>query len=609
MSSNPNAVGSVVPPWAGTAAGAFPGYGPEPPAVDYGAGQPGVAPTVSRSDHDHDLAIHGAQHDQGATDPLTTGLPVQIDVGDAQSQGVGPGYALSDHQHALPAPGLPASQVTGAGTAGVSSKVAREDHVHPMAALAPAAHAPTHAPATGTDPLATGIAGSIQPDDTPAVGTADSFARSDHRHGIDAAAPAATGVATASSEGVATSFARSDHAHQSNTAAVQLTAGAAATIGTSGEPARADHKHSVSTAAPGATGVATASAEGTATSFARSDHAHQSNTLPSAQVTGAGSIGTSGEPARADHVHPMAALAPAAHASTHAPQTGSDPLATAAAGTIAVGDTAATGTADSLARSDHRHALPAPAAPANVDKSAASAGVATTVARADHKHDVSTASPGASIDIGDAAAEGVATSLARSDHQHAFPAPVAAPPVVSTAGATGVATTPARSDHTHGHGSQPLGAGTDHAVATTLVAGFMSAADKTKLDGLPSAAADRTIIFLGGASMGAGDTGKHFGAQEGDNGSKLAALSPDNQMASGLAGTVTRLSWNSQTADGTTVFKVNQNGLVVATLTLTGVSGTVAVAGVTCALGDLFAIEYDAGTAPGRTTVQLWAYA
>ncbi len=82
---------------------------------------------------------------------------------------------------------------------------------------------------------------------------------------------------------------------------------------------------------------------------------------------------------------------------------------------IDVGDAAAEGTSESVARADHVHALPAPAAPADVDKSAASAGVSTNVARQDHKHDVSTAS---AVAVGAANAEGVATSLARSDHTH-----------------------------------------------------------------------------------------------------------------------------------------------------------------------------------------------
>lgn len=44
----------------------------------------------------------------------------------------------------------------------------------------------------------------------------------------------------------------------------------------------------------------------------------------------------------------------------------------------------------------------------------------------------------------------------------------------------------ARSDHVHSHGDQ--GGGSLHAVATEAVAGFMSASDKTKLDGLGESA-------------------------------------------------------------------------------------------------------------------------
>jgi len=180
--------------------------------------------------------------------------------------------------------------------------------------------------------------------------------------------------------------------------------------------------------------------------------------------------GISGLAARADHKH--------------------DVVTAVASSSVDIGDAAAEGVAVSLARSDHQHAVPAPAAvpppvaaagsigvattparsdhthvgvtsvdgnsgalttaaPVNVDKSANAIGAAATLSRSDHKHDVTTAAPTAALDIGDAAAEGVAVSLARSDHQHAFPAPAGAPPAIAAAGAVGVATTPARSDHTH----------------------------------------------------------------------------------------------------------------------------------------------------------------
>lgn len=87
-------------------------------------------------------------------------------------------------------------------------------------------------------------------------------------------------------------------------------------------------------------------------------------------------------------------------------------------GAIAVGDSAAAGSASTAARSDHVHALAAPAAPANVTKAAAAAGTAATVARSDHKHDITTAAPGQGI--GSANSEGTSTALSRADHNHAL---------------------------------------------------------------------------------------------------------------------------------------------------------------------------------------------
>lgn len=158
-------------------------------------------------------------------------------------------------------------------------------------------------------------------------------------------------------------------------------------------------------------------------------------------------------------------------------------LPTGTPGGIAVGDAAAEGVAVSVARSDHTHSLPAPAAPANVTKAAAAAGVSTNVARADHKHDVSTAAAGA-VSPGASSAEGSATSLARSDHAHSVA--VAAPvEITDSANGAGVATSFVRSDHTHAHGNR--GGGSLHALAVASgAAGFLSGADKAKIDGIPS---------------------------------------------------------------------------------------------------------------------------
>jgi hypothetical protein len=80
------------------------------------------------------------------------------------------------------------------------------------------------------------------------------------------------------------------------------------------------------------------------------------------------------------------------HASLHAPG-GADPLSTAAPGASAVADSAAAGSATTLARSDHRHSREAfgtPTVAAGLGKSNA-AGTATTVAHSDHDHATSSA--------------------------------------------------------------------------------------------------------------------------------------------------------------------------------------------------------------------------
>lgn len=152
-------------------------------------------------------------------------------------------------------------------------------------------------------------------------------------------------------------------------------------------------------------------------------------TTGNGQAIGSPLVGVSNKASRQDHQHVYPADVPPATA-------------------VRVGNAAAQGSAYTFARSDHQHAV-ATAAPVDVTKAAAAAGVAVTFAASDHKHDVTTA---AAVALTDAAnAEGTASSLARSDH-------------------------------THSHGAR--GGGTLHADATTAVAGFMSAADKTKLNSL-----------------------------------------------------------------------------------------------------------------------------
>lgn len=69
---------------------------------------------------------------------------------------------------------------------------------------------------------------------------------------------------------------------------------------------------------------------------------------------------------------------------------------TATPGAVQIGDAAAEGAADSLARSDHTHSLTAPAAPQPVGTTAA--GASTSPARADHVHALQTSAATATAD-------------------------------------------------------------------------------------------------------------------------------------------------------------------------------------------------------------------
>lgn len=67
---------------------------------------------------------------------------------------------------------------------------------------------------------------------------------------------------------------------------------------------------------------------------------------------------------------------------------------------------------------------------------------------------------------------------------------------ISSSAAAGVQSAYARVDHQHAHGSQA--GGSLHSAATTLAAGFMSAADKSKLDGLATVATSGAYADLSG---------------------------------------------------------------------------------------------------------------
>lgn len=89
--------------------------------------------------------------------------------------------------------------------------------------------------------------------------------------------------------------------------------------------------------------------------------------------------------------------------------------------TQAVGDSAAVGTADTLARGDHKHAMPAFATNTVALGSSAAAGAATTLIRSDATIAAFDATSPTTQAVADAAAVGTAAFAARRDHKHAWP--------------------------------------------------------------------------------------------------------------------------------------------------------------------------------------------
>lgn len=143
-----------------------------------------------------------------------------------------------------------------------------------------------------------------------------------------------------------------------------------------------------------------------------------------------------------------------AHASRHLPN-GADPITTAQASEI-TDSTNSEGNANSLARSNHGHAH------GNRGGGSLHAAATTSVA-------------GFLSSTDKTKLDGVASGATNTPLGSATPQPI------GTA-TTGVSSNASHEDHVHAHGSQTDPA--HHAVATTSVAGFMSASDKTKLDGI-----------------------------------------------------------------------------------------------------------------------------
>ncbi len=105
--------------------------------------------------------------------------------------------------------------------------------------------------------------------------------------------------------------------------------------------------------------------------------------------------------------------------------------------TQAIGDSATVGTADTLARGDHKHAMPAFASPTVVLGSSAAAGSAATLIRSDATIAAFDATSPTTQAIGDSAVVGTAAFAARRDHKHAMPSAANLMTAIQTVDGTG----------------------------------------------------------------------------------------------------------------------------------------------------------------------------
>jgi len=136
-------------------------------------------------------------------------------------------------------------------------------------------HDTRHLPG-GADPLPTAVASNLTPDLTAAIGTAESFSRSDHIHNILTATASTISGDSANAQGAAASFSRSDHLHNILTGNVsQQTPDQANAEGVSPNLARADHIHNIPAAVAVTSATTSTSAEGVSSSFSRADHVHK----------------------------------------------------------------------------------------------------------------------------------------------------------------------------------------------------------------------------------------------------------------------------------------------------------------------------------------------
>lgn len=199
--------------------------------------------------------------------------------------------------------------------------------------------------------------------------------------------------------------------------------------------------------------------------------------------------GVSVEISSADHVHNVPTDEPVAIIPDASTQLGgaasfsrSDhqhAIAADAAVTLDATTTNTEGGSTSFSRADHTHNV-STGAPASIQPDFPNQeGTGSALARANHIHRIVTEAPITNLTADTVNAEGIALTFSRSDHVHNIDTGVVS--TIGVGNTEGTSANLARADHVHDHGQQTQA--DLHAVATQSANGFMSSADKTKIDG------------------------------------------------------------------------------------------------------------------------------
>jgi hypothetical protein len=180
--------------------------------------------------------------------------------------------------------------------------------------------------------------------------------------------------------------------------------------------------------------------------------------LAAVSATTSNATGTQNSLARSDHQHSVATGAPSTQTADQSNATGSSPnlaradhvhnIPTAAAVGLSASTPNAQGTEGTFAKSDHTHSIATGAASTQIPDQANAAGSSANIARADHVHNVPTDAP-ITIDADGNNTQGNAASFARSNHKHNVATAAPVTQNVDQANAAGTSTSLARADHIH----------------------------------------------------------------------------------------------------------------------------------------------------------------